>query len=277
MIAFPLLDRLVRGSSWTWVAESRRGCLPGDLDANVLDWEGRDRFHAKQGRSTARFRVDGPNGSVSVYLKRHDRLPWTDRLGAWLHPGRGHSPASAEWAHLKSVRDLGIAVPEAVAAGERIGPWGRLRSYLMIAELVGSEELNVLVPKLAERLDSRTFAATKRRLVREMARIAATLHNARLFHKDLYLCHFFLDATDLDCLTLIDLHRLGRHRWLVGRWRRKDLGQLLYSTRGVPGIDDRDRQRFWMHYRRACNLGRRESAAIVAKADRYEAHNRSGG
>lgn len=277
MNAFPILKRLVRGASWSWVSPSRRDHLPDDFETNVLDWKSDDRHHAKQGRSTARFRIKGRGGSLSVYLKRHERIPWPDRLRAWLLPGRGHSPASAEWVHLNSVRTLGIDVPEPVAVGERFGPWGRLRSYLIVADLVGSEELNVIVPKLAERLDPPAFAALKRRLIRKMARVAATLHKANLFHKDFYLCHFFLDTNDYDRLTLIDLHRLGRHRWIAGRWRRKDLAQLLYSTRNVAGIDDRDRQRFWMHYRRACNLGRRESAAIVRKADRYLAHNRSGG
>ena len=49
--------------------------------------------------------------------------------------------------------------------------------------------------------------------------------------------------------SLIDLHRLGEHRSWPDRWRWKDLGQLLFSTDGVAGIDDRDVLRFWKHYR----------------------------
>src|SRR5262249_32471539 len=159
-------------------------------------------------------------------------------LGAWLRPGRGHSPGSAEWAHLERVRALGIAVPEVVAVGERIGPWGRLQSYLMVAELVGQEELNVAGARAAASRGHAEFARLKRQLIAEMVRIAVGLHRARLFHKDLYLCHFFLDhvAAEGRRLTLIDLHRLARHRWLASRWRRKDLAQLLYSTAGVGGI-----------------------------------------
>ena len=87
-----------------------------------------------------------------------------------------------------------------------------------------------------------------------MAEITATLHRARVFHKDLYLCHFFLDMSEPAAsggrLTLIDLHRLAEHRLTAAWWRWKDLGQLLFSTYGVAGIDDRDRLRFWAHYRR---------------------------
>jgi heptose I phosphotransferase len=252
--------------------------LPADLDARVMDLSSDDRHHAKQGRSTARFRFDGPDERLSVYLKRHDRLPLSARLGAWLRPGRGHSPGSAEWAHLERVRALGIAVPEVVAVGERIGPWGRLQSYLMVAELVGQEELHVAIPRLAAIMGRAEFTRLKRQLIAEMARVAVGLHRERLFHKDLYLCHFFVDpiAAEGRRLTLIDLHRLARHRWLASRWRRKDLAQLLYSTVGVDGIDDRDRLRFWKHYRRAMGLRwpRRELRAVRRKAGRYLDHNR---
>ena len=112
-----------------------------------------------------------------------------------IDPAGRHSPGAAEWQHLKRVRALGIAVPEVVAAGERIGPWGRLQSFLMVADLVDSQPLHEAIPALARRLDPPAFAAWKRALVAAMAEITATLHRANLFHKDLYLCHFFLDPT----------------------------------------------------------------------------------
>ena len=170
-------------------------------------------------------------------------------------------------------------MPEVVAAGEEIGPWGRLRGFLMVAELIGADEVNRVIPRLAESLDPATFARLKREVIAEMAEIAARLHASRSFHKDLYLCHYFLDPARPAGfrLTLIDLHRLGRHRWTAWRWRWKDLGQLLYSTEGVAGIDDRDRLRFWKHYQARMRLRwpRAEARAIRAKAARYLAHNRS--
>ena len=139
-----------------------------------------------------------------------------------------------------------MPVPEVVATGERIGPWACLQSYLMVAELTGCQELNVALPELARELEPAAFESLKRRLIAEMARITAALHTARVFHKDLYLCHFYLDLERLEDdpadvrLVLIDLHRLAEHRLWPDRWRWKDLGQLLYSTAGVAGIDDRD-------------------------------------
>src|SRR5262249_14130972 len=150
------------------------------------------------GRSTARVVFHGPDGPLAVYLKRHDRLPWRSGVAALVHPRGAHSPGAAEFAHLHRARALGVTVPEVVAAGERIGPWGRLQSFLMVAELAGSRELNEALPLLARRLDPRAFETLKRGLVREMASITATLHRARVFHKDLYLCHFFLDLARLD-------------------------------------------------------------------------------
>jgi heptose I phosphotransferase len=274
-------DRLVRGTRWTWLDERFRPALPADLAETVMSLESHDRHHAKQGRSTARVVFHGPAGPVPVYLKRHFRLPWPARLAALLDPNGRHSPGAAEFDHLARARALGLAVPEVVAAGERIGPWGRLQSFLMVAELTGSLPLNEAIPALAIRLDRPAFERLKRGLARETAEIAATLHVAGVFHKDLYLCHYFLDLARLDRpgrrLILIDLHRLAEHRFFSDRWRRKDLGQLLFSAEGVAGISGRDALRFWAHYRRLTALRdpRRQARLIARKAAGYRRHNRA--
>lgn len=280
-------ERLVRGVRWSWVDPRYGSALPPDLDASIMTLDSRDRLHAKQGRSTARVVFHPASGPaetprpLAVYLKRHFRLPWPARLLALVDPAGRHSPGAAEWAHLERARALGVPVPDVVAGGERIGPWATLQSYLLVAELTGCEELNVCLPALARELPPGDFARLKRKLIAEMARIAGALHAARVFHKDLYLCHFFLDIQRLrqePCeprLALIDLHRLTEHRLWPDRWRWKDLGQLLFSTHGIDGIDDRDRLRFWKHYRRHLALRNPEWQArmIRLKAARYLAHN----
>lgn len=280
-----LLTRLTRGSRWSWRADRHADALPADLDASVMALEGGDRHHRKQGRSTARIRFDaGSPGvpSLSVYLKRHFRLPVWDRLRALVHPSGRYSPASAEWAHLEAARTLGIKVPEVVAVGERIGPWGHLQSYLILAELLDQTPLHEAIPDLADLMDPIDFGRLKRALIVEMAEIVARLHAAHTFHKDLYLCHFFLPSDgfqpggDGQRLCLIDLHRMAVHRWSSVRWRCKDLGQLLFSTEGVVGVDDRDRLRFWKHYRRRMRLRLPQVEARLArgKAALYGKHNR---
>jgi heptose I phosphotransferase len=272
--------------SWTWVNDQYRARVPADLAANVMTLESQDRFHAKQGRSTVRVHLMRADRPLAVYLKRHYTLPWPARLAALIDPAGKHSPAAAEWAHLERARALGINVPEVVAAGESIGPRGRLQSFLMIAELSGCEAINELLPRLAEQMGDREFETLKRGVVAEIARITATLHIAQVFHKDLYLCHFFLDCEFLTSFTdnpgerllvsLIDLHRLKRHKVFPDWWRWKDLGQLLYSTYGVAGITNRDRMRFWAIYCRRIGIRRPRwhSRMVRMRAARYLEHNR---
>ena len=125
-------ERLVRGTGSIWLSERYRTALPANIAATVMTLRSSDHYHAKQGRSTARVRFDTPHGTpLSVYLKRHEHLPWITRAAAFLNPSGRHLPAGAEWAHLECVRALGISVPEVVAVGEQIGPWGRLRGFLV--------------------------------------------------------------------------------------------------------------------------------------------------
>jgi len=226
-----------------------------------LDWTERimavpvtDCFHAKQGRSTGRLILEVGTKRLAVYLKRHYRLPRWHGLVAILWPAADWSPAFQEWNHIEWARRAGLPVPEAVAACETIGPWGRLQSMLAVEELAGMLPLHEAVPQAAARLDPRTLQRWKKGLVAEMARLARALHQRRRYHQDFYLCHFYIAEDDTRRLPawagrvhLIDLHRLGHHPWTWPFWQMKDLAQLLYSSE-IAGVHARDRLRFWRHY-----------------------------
>jgi hypothetical protein len=244
-----------------------------------------DRHHAKQGRSIGRWTLTAPDGrTLVVYLKRHHVLPRWCGLLATLFPGRAWSPGLQEWEHLAWARSHGFPVPRAVAAGELLGPWGRLQSFLAVEELTEMLPLHELVPLACERLPAADFARWKRGLVAELARLVRELHGRGAFHRDLYLCHFYAPEADATRVPdgwagrvwVIDFHRLAFRRF----WRRgsqvKDLAQLLYSTFGVPGVTARDQARFWKLYRRgrdASPIARWVKAAVRVKAGRYANHN----
>src|SRR5262249_14167667 len=173
-----------------------------------------DRFHAKQGRSIARWTLAAEGQRLTVSLKRHDRLPWWRGVMATLWPRGNWSPALREWQHLEWARAQGFPVPTPVAAGEFIGPWARLQSFLAVEELEGMCPLHQAIPAAASVLDPAEFERWKRGLTQEMARLVRELHGRRWFHKDLYLCHFYVSASDTQTcrawrgrVHLIDLHR----------------------------------------------------------------------
>jgi heptose I phosphotransferase len=250
-----------------------------------------DRFHAKQGRSTGRWFLTAPADEAAetgpselvVYLKRHYQLPWWQGWLATFWPRVG-SAAFQEWEHLEWARRQGVPVPAPVAAGEFLGPWGRLQSFLAVEELTDMLPLNEAIPQASQRLAPDEFRRWKRGLVAEMARLARLLHDRRRFHKDLYLCHFYIHQRDLagippegwrGRLWMIDLHRLGHHPWSWRMWQLKDLAQLLYSSE-IPGINTRDQVLFWRYYR---GLGPRTRAdrwlrrCVLFKWHRYRQHN----
>jgi heptose I phosphotransferase len=225
-----------------------------DWDERIMRVAVTDRFHAKQGRSTGRWILEQDGKRLAVYLKRHYRLRRWHGLAGLLWPGAGWSPAFQEWDHIAWARREGFPVPAAVAACEFIGPLGRLESMLAVEELAGMLPLHEAIPLAAERLPPQVFETWKRGLVIEQARLAWALHQRRRFHKDFYLCHFYIAQADTQTLPawhgrvfLIDLHRLGHHRWTHWLWQVKDIAQLLYSSQ-VAGVGVRDRLRFWRHY-----------------------------
>jgi heptose I phosphotransferase len=180
-------------------------------------------------------------------------------------------------------------VPASVAAGEFIGPWGRLQSFLAVEELTGMLPLNEAIPAAGAHLSAADFARWKAGLTLELARIAREMHQRHYFHKDLYFCHFFI-ADEL-CqrphvedwrgrVHLIDLHRLAHHPWTSRFWQVKDLAQLLFSS-DVPGVTLRDRLRFWRAYlgdrRRGGTAGWLRSWVLFRSSLYHRHHQRRNG
>ena len=63
----------------------------------------------------------------------------------------------------------------------------------MVAGLSNARSSNVALPELADELDRGSFARLKRHVIAGIGPDHRTVHAARIFHKDLYLCHFYLD------------------------------------------------------------------------------------
>jgi heptose I phosphotransferase len=229
---------------------------PDWLD-RMMSVEVTDRLFKKQGRSIARWTLTAPGGrQLVVFLKRHYVLPRKRGLLAVLLPRRAWSPALQEWEHLHWAEKHGLPIPRAVAAGELVGPRGRLQSFIAIAELTGMLPLHEAVPAAERALAADTFARWKELLSEELVRLSVAFHGRQVFHKDWYFCHFYIDEADTRQLPdtwagrvqVIDLHRMARHP-LTGPWRRaKDLAQLLYSS-DVSGVTEADRRGFWARYR----------------------------
>src|SRR5207244_2926620 len=126
--------------------------------------------------STGRWVLHAGEQRLAVYLKRHYRLSWWRGMLAAFWPDAGWSPAVQEWQHLEWARSQGMPVPATVAAGEYIGPWGRLQSFLAIEELTDMLPLHEAIPAAAGRLAPAFFQIGTRSLTTELARLIRAVH-----------------------------------------------------------------------------------------------------
>ncbi|MBL8823588.1 MAG: lipopolysaccharide kinase [Planctomycetia bacterium] len=244
----------------------------------VMDWPVSDDFHTKQGRSTGRIVI---HPQLSIYLKRHWKFTWREQLHARIKPSANWSPAQQEWHHLQWAIQNGFHVPEPLAAGQMISSTGQLLSYLAIRELTGMLALHQAIPLASSIMPAATFSLWKQSVFEQCAAISRKLHQAGRYHKDLYLCHFYVTMPVANQsvpgpLAIIDLHRMGHHPLLGWRWQIKDLAQFLYSTWNVTGIAESDRSQFMHNYLQTDRLTEHEKSwwhLIQNKARRYARHN----
>jgi heptose I phosphotransferase len=232
------------------------------------------------GRERWRWELDGPDGGV-LYLKRYVRVPPGVQLDRLRRQTALHSRAWWEFRQSAALAAQDVPTPCAVALAEEMrGPLER-RSAVLLQSAPGDAFDRVWTLVAAQRAPI-AHRAARHELTRQLARLIAAFHATGLCHRDLYLCHVFVDldpqARRPARFTLIDLARTHRPRLRRRRWILKDLAQLDSSARLI-GATRTDRLRFLLTYL-GHGLGRARHAAyarrIVAKSTRHESRHHSG-
>ncbi len=195
--------------------------------------------------------LSGPTGTTLRQVPgRRTSRPAPGLIHKEFVASRG-APAREEAERLGWLASAGIAAPRALGIG-RAGE----RSVLAMEEVLGA------VP-LPEAL--RAAAARERaRLCRELGALVARLHEAGLFHRDLYLEHLLVrpaEGSGPPELVLLDAGRVLRRPLRPARWAAKDLAAGLHSF--PRSLGDGPRRLAFLAYCAARGLTRAEGRHLL--------------
>ena len=194
------------------------------------------------GRKTISFTL----GDQTYFAKIHTGVGWKEifkniALLRWPIIG-----AETEWKALLKLSALNIHGPIPVAFQKKGMNPATLKSFIVTKAL----ENTINLEEFFSQKDCVDFKF-KHDLIKEVAKIARSLHQNGINHRDFYLCHFLLDKTQLEkgnlILYLIDLHRAQIRFRVPFRWRVKDIGGLYFSTMNFK-FTHRDYLRFMRYF-----------------------------
>jgi heptose I phosphotransferase len=231
----------------------RKSSSANDCFNDIIALQG-DIYRNQEGRKTLRFTADGKK----YFAKIHLGVGWKEIVknifqGRWPILG-----AKNEWKAIQRLSQLQINTTPLVGYGQRGLNPARLQSFVITEDITDTISLETLANQTIKNKLSFSF---KRSLIKEIARIARTLHDNGMNHRDFYICHFLMkvfqkpetsgkihaSSEKEPVLYLIDLHRMLEHRSLPARWRIKDLAGLYFSSMDCE-LTRRDRLRFIQHY-----------------------------
>ena len=193
-------------------------------------------------RKTFRFEFE----NKSYFAKVHLGVGWAEIIKNLVTLRKPIISAANEWHAINKLTEVGIDTMTAAGFGERgINP-ASIRSFIITEDLINTVSLE---DYCKDWLDNPPEFLFKTRLVHKLAAISRKLHETGVCHRDYYLCHFHLNTTDVNALTLslIDLHRALIKTRLPERWVVKDISGLYFSAMDI-GLTQRDLFRFMKIY-----------------------------
>lgn len=197
-------------------------------------------YRQVENRCTMRIQL----GSHHYFIKQHYGVGWREIFKNLLLFRLPIVSAKNEYLALKKLQKLGVTTQEAVGFGCLGYNPARMKSFLITKELPQLLSLEDFVESKNDKLKS---PPNKRELIKEVARIAKTIHRNGINHRDFYICHFLLDLINYPKVVLIDLHRAQLRAKAPKRWVIKDLAGLYFSSKEA-GLTMRDGLRFIRAY-----------------------------
>ncbi|KGD64402.1 lipopolysaccharide core heptose(I) kinase RfaP [Alcanivorax nanhaiticus] len=195
-------------------------------------------FRAREGRRTLRFAM----GGKSFFLKYHRGVGWKEVLKNLIQLRLPIISALSEVRAIEAVAAAGLDTMTIAGYGQKgINP-ARIHSFLITDDLANTlslEDAGLIWEKTPP------DPVFKRALMANVVRVARSMHEAGINHRDFYLCHFLMDLARWDIqdgdapLYLIDLHRAQVRGEVPWRWLVKDVSGLFYSAMDI-GLTARD-------------------------------------
>lgn len=220
-----------------------------NLFAEIMAKKG-EVYRELEGRRTQRVVLD----NNSYFIKQHFGIGWKEILKNLLQLRLPVYSAKNEWLALERLQKLSVSTPEVTGYGCRGMNPAKMESFIITRELPKHISLEDFCKHWRQCAPS---FAVKQSLIKEIARIARTLHTNGINHRDFYICHFLLDIDELlkseVKLYLIDLHRAQIRKRTPKRWIIKDLAALYFSSKDI-GLKKRDLLRFILEYRNKSSL-----------------------
>ncbi len=177
-------------------------------------------------RITLRFTLNDNGIERAFYIKRHIRSSWKEYIKPLLRLTWPILGARNEWNAILDFHEIGLPTMMPVAFGESGSD-----SFLITEALENCVKLSALNSD-CEILPPST--ETRGRLIRDVAKIARTMHEAGFHHQDFYTGHLLLSRSTPGQIYVIDLGRVQKRKRLSRRWIVKDLAQLDFSVAASP-------------------------------------------
>ncbi len=220
-----------------------RGLFGQDAFAEIMRLQG-PVYRDVTGRRTMRIELAGN----SYFIKQHFGVGWGEIIKNFLSFKMPVLGAMTEVRAIQKLTEAGIATTPLVGYGVK-GANPALQQSFVITRDLG--DITSLEDMCADWKNNPPDAAFKRRLMVEMAELAARLHGAGLCHRDFYLCHIVLKKAELAQgemnLILIDLHRMLVGQSSDGNAVMKDIAGLYFSAMDC-GFTAEDWLLFREHY-----------------------------
>ncbi len=202
-------------------------------------------FKRIQNRRTFRIERQGRG----FFIKCHCGVGWREISKNLLSLRLPILGAGNEWRAIHRLQELGVETMTPVAYGREGWNPAAIDSLLITEELQNCISLERYCEDWRDNPPSPT---SKWALIKRLAKIARTMHEGGVNHRDFYICHFLLqqpwDGTEDNLhLYVIDLHRVQCRTITPRRWIVKDIGSLHFSSMEI-GLTRRDRLRFMSEY-----------------------------